>query len=73
MTAVVWVKFIPLAAAMYLIKAVPDYLLISSEMRKKGTKMVAGMFLLSEIIYPFYFIVVGVLSRLPGAGRFRGR
>jgi len=58
---------------LYAIKTVPDYLLISSEMRKRGTKMTAGMFLLSEIIYPFYFVVVGVMSRLPGAGRFSGR
>jgi hypothetical protein len=72
-SAVAWTKFIPLAAAMYIIKAVPDYLLISAEMRKRGTKMAAGMFLVSEVIYPFYFMVVGVMSRLPGAGRFRRR
>ncbi len=66
-------KFIPLAAAMYAIKTVPDYLMISTEMRKRGTKIHAGMFLLSEIVYPFYFVLVGVMSRLPGAGRFRER
>ncbi|MDM8003396.1 MAG: glycosyltransferase [Bacteroidota bacterium] len=71
--SLVWTKFIPLAAAMYAIKTVPDYLLISTEMRKRGTKMAAGIFLLSEIIYPFYFVMVGVMSRLPGAGQFRGR
>ena len=71
--AVVWAKFIPLAAAMYAIKTIPDYLLISTEMRKRGTKMAAGHFIVSEIIYPFYFIVVGVMSLLPGAGLFRGR
>lgn len=67
------VNFIPLTAAMYAIKTIPDYLLISAEMRKRGTKTQAGLFLISEIIYPFYFMVVGVLSLLPGAGRFRER
>ena len=68
--AVVWAKFIPLAAAVYAIKTVPDYLLISTEMRKRGIKIHPGMFLLSEIVYPFYFVVVGAMSRLPGAGGY---
>lgn len=67
------VEYVPMVAAMYGVKAVPDYLLIAGEMKKRGGRVKFIQFLVSEVIYPFYFIVVWVMSLFPSARRFRGR
>lgn len=67
------VEYLLPAAVMYGIKAVPDYLLIAAEIRKRGNRVRTLQFLASEIIYPFYFMIVAVMSQSPSAGQFRGR
>ncbi len=71
--ACVSVDYLPLAGVMYGIKAVPDCLMIAGEMKKRGGRMKALTFIASVIIYPFYFMVVAIMSLFPGSGRFRGR
>jgi len=72
-TACISVEYMPLAAAIYAVKAVPDYLLIAGEVIKRGNRIKAVPFLVSEIIYPFWFMVVALMSLIPGSGGFRGR
>jgi hypothetical protein len=67
------VEYVPVVAAMYGIKIIPDYLLIAGEMKKRGGRVQLLSFTVSELIYPFYFIVVGVMSLFPSSRRFRGR
>ena len=67
------VEYLLPAAVMYGIKAVPDYLLIAAEIRKRGNRVRTLQFLASEIIYPSYFMIVAVMSQSPSAGQFRGR
>ncbi|NLE36200.1 MAG: hypothetical protein GX622_13955, partial [Bacteroidales bacterium] len=71
--ACISVEYMPVVAAMYAVKAVPDYLLIAGEMRKRGNRVKALPFIVSEILYPFWFMVVAVMSLLPGSGRFMVR
>jgi hypothetical protein len=67
------VEYLPLAAAMYAIKSVPDYLIIAGEMKKRGNRIKGLSFMAAEIIYPFWFLTVGIVSLLPGSGRFGKR
>lgn len=67
------VKYLPLAAALYAVKTIPDYLLIAGELRKRGNRLKALPFIASEIIYPFWFLTVGIFSLMPGSGRFARR
>ena len=67
------VEYVPAVAAMYGIKIIPDYLLIAGEMKKRGGRVQMISFIASELVYPFYFIVVGVMSMFPSSRRFRGR
>jgi cellulose synthase/poly-beta-1,6-N-acetylglucosamine synthase-like glycosyltransferase len=64
---------IPLLAAMYGLRLVPDYLIIARNIKKRGDKMPLVPFLLSELIYPFYFMAVAALSILPSSRRFGKR
>lgn len=67
------VQYLPLAAVMYSLKTIPDYLLIAGEMKKRGSRVKALPFIASEIIYPFLFLSVGIFSLMPGSGRFKKR
>ena len=67
------VEYVPVVAAMYGIRIIPDYLIIGGEMKKRGGQVQMISFIASEFVYPFYFIVVGVMSLFPSARRFRGR
>jgi cellulose synthase/poly-beta-1,6-N-acetylglucosamine synthase-like glycosyltransferase len=65
--------YVPVVAAMYGIKAIPDYLLINGEMKKRGNRMRVIQFIVSELIYPFYFMVVWVMSMFPSSRKFAGK
>ena len=65
--------YLPVVAAMYGIKAIPDFLLISREMKKRGNRIRVMQFIGSELLYPFYFLVVWVMSRFPSSRKFRGK
>jgi cellulose synthase/poly-beta-1,6-N-acetylglucosamine synthase-like glycosyltransferase len=72
-TACVTGAYAPVVAAMYTIKAIPDYLLIAGEMKKQGNRPGIVSFILAELIYPFYFMTVWGLSLFPASRRFRER
>ena len=64
---------IPILAALYGVRLVPDYLITARNIKKRGGKVPALPFILSELIYPFYFMTVGVMSLFPAARRFGKR
>ncbi len=64
---------LPLLAAMYGLRLVPDYLIIARNIKKRGGKVPVVPFILSELIYPFWFMTVAVLSLFPSSRRFGKR
>jgi glycosyltransferase involved in cell wall biosynthesis len=65
------VNFLPAALTFYAAKAIPDLLLVAGELRKRGIRLPVIPFIISELIYPFYFMTVAVASRFPSFTRFR--
>ena len=70
LASVISLKFLPLPALMYAIRFVPDYLITRHNLKKREEQPPLPIFLLSELIYPFYFIAVALLSLLPSSRRF---
>lgn len=68
--SVISVEHIPLLAGLYGLRMVPDYLITAHHIKKRGGKMPLAPFVLSELIYPFYFMAVGVMSLFPASQRF---
>ena len=64
---------LPLLAAIYGMRLVPDYLIIARNIKKGGEKIPLATFVLSELIYPFYFMTVAVVSLFPSSRRFGNR
>jgi hypothetical protein len=52
---------------------VPDYLIIARNIKKRGERIPVIQFLASELIYPFYFMTVAILSIFPASRRFGKR
>jgi glycosyltransferase involved in cell wall biosynthesis len=69
--AAVSAQHLPLLGALYAIRAVPDYLIITRNINKSGGKIPLVPFLLSELIYPFWFMTVAVRSIFPDSRRFQ--
>jgi cellulose synthase/poly-beta-1,6-N-acetylglucosamine synthase-like glycosyltransferase len=69
-TAVFAPAYLPLLAASYGIRLLPDYLITAHNLKKRGAKMPLLPFLISEIIYPLYFVTVAVISLFPSSRRF---
>jgi cellulose synthase/poly-beta-1,6-N-acetylglucosamine synthase-like glycosyltransferase len=69
--AAISAQYLPLLGALYAIRAVPDYLIIARNIKKSGGKIPLVPFVLSELIYPFWFITVAVKSIFPDARRFQ--
>ena len=68
--SVISVTHLPLLAALYGLRLVPDYLIIARNIKKRGEKLPLAAFILSELIYPFYFMTVAVISLFPSSRRF---
>jgi len=64
-------QYLPLLVALYAIRTVPDYLIIARNIRKSGERIPLVPFLISEIIYPFWFMTVAVRSIFPDSRRFQ--
>ena len=50
----------------FIIKAIPDFLILLNTVRRYGRKPLLKWFLPSEIIYPFYVIWVAIISFISG-------
>jgi len=71
--AAIAAQYLPLLGALYAIRLVPDYLIIARNIKKSGEKIAPVPFMLSEIIYPFWFMTVAVTSLFPPSRRFGKR
>jgi len=63
--AAISVQYLPLLGALYAIRLVPDYLIIVRNIKRSGEKIAPVPFVLSELIYPFWFVMVAVISLFP--------
>ena len=70
LASVISAKHLPLLALMYAIRLVPDYLITYYNLKKREEPPPLPLFLISELIYPFYFITVAMLSLFPSSQRF---
>ena len=70
LASVISAKHLPLLALMYTIRLVPDYLITYYNLKKREEPPPLLLFLLSELIYPFYFITVALLTLFPSSHRF---
>jgi len=67
------IKYLPLTCLLYAIRLVPDLLITYRNFKKRKEHPPLLLFLLSELIYPFYFLTVAVLSLFPRSRHFRKR
>jgi biofilm PGA synthesis N-glycosyltransferase PgaC len=71
--SVISVKYLPLFGLLYAIRLIPDFLITYRNFKKRKEHPPLFLFLLSELIYPFYFITVALLSHFPRSSQFRKR
>jgi cellulose synthase/poly-beta-1,6-N-acetylglucosamine synthase-like glycosyltransferase len=71
--SVISIKYLPLLGLLYSIRLMPDLLITYHKFKKREEHPPLPLFLLSELIYPFYFIAVALLSLLPRSRSFRKR
>jgi cellulose synthase/poly-beta-1,6-N-acetylglucosamine synthase-like glycosyltransferase len=66
-------KYLPLTGLLYAIRLIPDLLITFRNFKKREEQPPLLLFLLSELIYPFYFITVALITLFPRSGSFRNR
>jgi len=66
-------RFIIVTGIIYVLRMIPDYLIISQHMKKRKEHMPLHLFIVMDLFYPFYFITVAFLSILPSMRLFRQR
>ncbi|MDF1560581.1 MAG: glycosyltransferase [Bacteroidales bacterium] len=66
-------QYLPLPGVLYAIRTVPDYLIITRNIKKSGEKIAPVPFVLSELLYPFWFMTVAAISLFPQSRRFGTR
>ncbi len=66
-------KYLPLTGLLFAIRLIPDLLITFRNFKKREEHLPLPLFLLSELIYPFYFMTVAVLTILPSSRRFSHR
>jgi len=71
--SVISADHLPLLGTLYAVRLVPDYLITARNIKKGKEHFPVLPFLLSEILYPFWFCLVAVVSLFPSSRRFRGR
>jgi len=71
--SVISAKYLPLTGLLYAIRLIPDFLITYRNFKKRKEHPPLLLFLLSELIYPFYFITVAVLSLFPRSRQFQKR
>lgn len=66
-------ELILLLITMLAIRLIPDYLLTSHAMKKQEKHLPLLLFFIMDIIYPFWFVTVGLFSLFPAMREFRHR
>ena len=70
-TALFSPEYLPVVASLYLLRLTPDYLIARHSIKKREEHMLLPLFLIMDLIYPFYFVTVGLLSLVPTMRHFR--
>jgi cellulose synthase/poly-beta-1,6-N-acetylglucosamine synthase-like glycosyltransferase len=63
-------QYLLLAGSLYAIRLMPDLLMTRHNIKKREKHFPLLIFLLSELIYPFYFMTVAIMSLFPSSRRF---
>jgi biofilm PGA synthesis N-glycosyltransferase PgaC len=71
--SIISVKYLPLLCLLYAIRFIPDLLVTYRNLKKREEHPPLLLFILSELIYPFYFIIVALVSLFPSSRRFSNR
>lgn len=66
-------SFLPILAALLAIRLLPDYLLTRHALKKQEEHLPLHLFIIMDLLYPFWFVTVGLLSLIPRMREFRGR
>jgi biofilm PGA synthesis N-glycosyltransferase PgaC len=66
-------EYLPVLGTLYAVRLVPDYLITARKIKKRKEHFPVLPFLISEIVYPFWFCTVAVVSLFPSSRRFSRR
>ena len=66
-------EYLPVLGTLYAVRLVPDYLITARKIKKRKEHFPVLPFLISEIVYPFWFCAVAVVSLFPSSRRFSRR
>lgn len=64
-------SFLPILAALLAIRLLPDYLITRHALKKQEEHLPLLRFIIMDILYPFWFVTVGLLSLFPRMREFR--
>jgi poly-beta-1,6-N-acetyl-D-glucosamine synthase len=70
-TAIINPSFIPVFIAIFILKSIPDYLILKNTSKRYAREYLMRWFLPSQLIYPFYVILVVFYSLIFRSGRLR--
>lgn len=62
-------NFLMILVAVFMLKAIPDFLILSNTSKRYGRMPLLKWFLPSEAVYPFYMLGVAIVSLFPGRDR----
>jgi cellulose synthase/poly-beta-1,6-N-acetylglucosamine synthase-like glycosyltransferase len=66
-------SFMPVLAATLALRIIPDYLVTAHTMKKREEHLPLIPFVIMDLIYPFWFITVGILALFPHMREFGRR
>lgn len=64
-------SLLPLLASLLAMRLLPDYLLTRHALKKQEEHLPLPLFLIMDVLYPFWFVTVGLLSLFPRMREFR--
>jgi len=66
-------EYLILTALLYAIRFMPDLLMTRHNIKKRENRFPLLLFLLSELVYPFYFMTIAFMSLFPSSRSFAQR
>jgi cellulose synthase/poly-beta-1,6-N-acetylglucosamine synthase-like glycosyltransferase len=73
LTSVFLPQYLTLTALLYAIRLMPDLLITRHNIKKRDNHFPLILFLLSELVYPFYFMTIAIMSLFPSSRHFTPR
>jgi hypothetical protein len=66
-------SFLPLLITLLTLRLLPDYLLTRHALKKQEEHLPLPLFIIMDVLYPLWFVTVGLLSIFPRMREFRSR